>query len=83
MGIYNRGAACRNELPDLRWRDDFSDLPEACRQSVPILERTYGKLIAGAKVTIIPDCGHLPHIEQPDAFAATLKSFLDAMRIAA
>jgi hypothetical protein len=29
-----------------RWRDDFSDLPEACRQSVPILERTYGKLIA-------------------------------------
>jgi hypothetical protein len=29
-----------------RWRNDFSDLPEACRQSVPILERTYGKLIA-------------------------------------
>jgi hypothetical protein len=29
-----------------RWRDDFSDLPQACRQSVPILERTYGKLIA-------------------------------------
>jgi hypothetical protein len=29
-----------------RWRDDFSELPEACRQAVPILERTYGKLIA-------------------------------------
>ena len=29
-----------------RWREDFSDLPEACRRSVPILERTYGKLIA-------------------------------------
>jgi hypothetical protein len=29
-----------------RWREDFSDLPEACRQSVPILERTYGKLIS-------------------------------------
>ena len=29
-----------------RWREDFSELPEACRQSVPILERTYGKLIA-------------------------------------
>jgi anti-sigma-K factor RskA len=28
-----------------RWRDDFSELPEACRQAVPILERTYGKLI--------------------------------------
>ncbi len=29
-----------------RWRQDFPDLPDACRQSVPILERTYGKLIA-------------------------------------
>jgi hypothetical protein len=29
-----------------RWRDDFSGLAQACRQSVPILERTYGKLIA-------------------------------------
>jgi hypothetical protein len=28
-----------------RWREDFSDLPDACRQSVPILERTYGKLL--------------------------------------
>jgi hypothetical protein len=27
-----------------RWREDFSELPEACRQAVPILERTYGKL---------------------------------------
>jgi hypothetical protein len=29
-----------------RWRDDFSDLPDACRQALPILERCYGKLIA-------------------------------------
>src|SRR5436305_5545648 len=29
-----------------RWRDDFPDLPAACRQAMPILERTYGKLIA-------------------------------------
>jgi hypothetical protein len=29
-----------------RWREDFSDLPDLCRQSVPILERTYGKLIS-------------------------------------
>ncbi len=28
-----------------RWREDFSDLPTACRETVPILERTYGKLI--------------------------------------
>jgi hypothetical protein len=29
-----------------RWRQDFPDLPDTCRQSIPILERTYGKLIA-------------------------------------
>ena len=29
-----------------RWREDFSDLPGACRQAIPVLERTYGKLIA-------------------------------------
>jgi hypothetical protein len=28
-----------------RWRDDFPDLPQACRQALPLLERTYGKLI--------------------------------------
>lgn len=29
-----------------RWREDFPHLPENCRQAVPILERTYGALIA-------------------------------------
>lgn len=29
-----------------RWRQDFPDLADACRQSVPILERSYSKLIA-------------------------------------
>jgi hypothetical protein len=29
-----------------RCRDDFGELPEACRQAMPILERTYAKLIA-------------------------------------
>src|SRR5438270_10985454 len=28
-----------------RWRQDFPDLPEACRQAVPVLERSYGKLM--------------------------------------
>ena len=27
-------------------------------------------------VEVIPDCGHLPFLEQPDAFAAAVKSFL-------
>ena len=29
-----------------RWRNDFSNLSEGCRQAVPILERTYSKLIS-------------------------------------
>jgi pimeloyl-ACP methyl ester carboxylesterase len=26
---------------------------------------------------VLPDCGHSPHIEQPQAFNATLLAFLD------
>jgi pimeloyl-ACP methyl ester carboxylesterase len=40
-------------------------------------------LIPGAKVTVIPDCGHLPQIEQRQAFVATLEGFLEARRVAA
>jgi pimeloyl-ACP methyl ester carboxylesterase len=28
---------------------------------------------------LIPDCGHLPHVEQPDRFAAILNQFLDKL----
>lgn len=28
-----------------RWREDFPELAVACREAVPVLERTYGKLI--------------------------------------
>ena len=28
------------------------------------------------RLEVIPDCGHLPFLEQPDAFAAAVKSFL-------
>jgi hypothetical protein len=29
-----------------RWRNDFPDLPDNCKQAVAVLERTYGKLMA-------------------------------------
>jgi len=29
-----------------RWREEFPNLPESCREAVPILERSYGALIA-------------------------------------
>jgi pimeloyl-ACP methyl ester carboxylesterase len=26
---------------------------------------------------VIPDCGHFPHLERPDAFVRALEAFLD------
>jgi pimeloyl-ACP methyl ester carboxylesterase len=38
----------------------------------------FQEAIAGSKLVMIPNCGHVPQIEQPDAFVAALKSFIDA-----
>jgi len=43
----------------------------------------FQRLIPGAKAVIIADCGHLPHVEKGEAFAAELETFIGAMRIAA
>jgi pimeloyl-ACP methyl ester carboxylesterase len=41
------------------------------------------KLISGAQLVVVPDCGHLPHVEQPAACVAALESFFDRMSVAA
>ena len=41
------------------------------------------KLIPGSQVAIVSECGHVPHLEKPDAFVSTLASFIDGMRVAA
>lgn len=38
----------------------------------------YQKLIPGAKVVIVPECGHVPQIEKPDVFVAEIEAFLGA-----
>ena len=43
----------------------------------------YERLIPGSQLVIIPDCGHVPHIEQRQAFVAALENFLDGRRAAA
>jgi pimeloyl-ACP methyl ester carboxylesterase len=43
----------------------------------------YQRLIPGSQVVIIPDCGHVPYLEQRQSFVAALESFLDAKRVAA
>jgi pimeloyl-ACP methyl ester carboxylesterase len=49
----------------------------------PDYARAYQKLIPGSKVVIIPDCGHVPQIEQRAAFVAALEGFLEGKRAAA
>jgi pimeloyl-ACP methyl ester carboxylesterase len=43
--------------------------------SAEYLER-YAKLVPGARIATIAAAGHVPHLEQPKAFAATLDAFL-------
>jgi pimeloyl-ACP methyl ester carboxylesterase len=40
----------------------------------------YQQAIPGAKLAVIPKCGHVPQIEQPDTFIAAIESFVDAQR---
>ena len=41
------------------------------------------RLIPGSKALIIPECGHVPHVEKPAVFVSELTGFIDGMRIAA
>jgi pimeloyl-ACP methyl ester carboxylesterase len=49
----------------------------------PAYAHAWQRLIPGAQVVLIADCGHLPHVEQPQAFVAALEGFLAAERVAA
>ena len=53
------------------------------RLSPPDYAAAWQTLIPGATRIVIPDCGHLPHVEQQAAFVAALESFLHGRRAAA
>lgn len=44
--VASQDASARWRAFLARWREDFPDLGDTCRQAMPILERTYGKIIA-------------------------------------
>jgi triacylglycerol lipase len=47
-------------------------------QLVPIADgRDFAAKIPGARLVVIPACGHAPCIENPDAFLAAVRPFLD------
>jgi pimeloyl-ACP methyl ester carboxylesterase len=39
----------------------------------------FQQLIPGSTAVVLPECGHLPHVEKGDAFAAELEGFIDAL----
>jgi pimeloyl-ACP methyl ester carboxylesterase len=42
----------------------------------PDYGRAYCERIPGARFELIPNAGHVPHIEQPDAFVECVARFL-------
>lgn len=42
----------------------------------PEYAQAYCKLIAGSKAVVIPECGHLPHVEKPAEFVAEVEDFI-------
>jgi pimeloyl-ACP methyl ester carboxylesterase len=42
----------------------------------PAYASAFGERIAGATVAMLPDCAHLPHVEQPQAFAREVTEFI-------
>jgi pimeloyl-ACP methyl ester carboxylesterase len=39
--------------------------------------RVYQAEVSEAAFTVLPDCGHLPHVEQPEALASTVLQYLE------
>jgi pimeloyl-ACP methyl ester carboxylesterase len=53
------------------------------RLSPPAYAQAYQRLIPRAELVVIEDCGHMPHVEEPEGFVAALEGFLADKRIAA
>ena len=62
----------RIDVPTLvLWGDDDKIIP-------PAYADLFGKRIPGARVRILERCGHLPHVERPDAFVEAVTTFVGA-----
>jgi pimeloyl-ACP methyl ester carboxylesterase len=50
---------------------------EGCDYVLPAHQaRTAVGLLPHGRLALLPDCGHLPHVEHPDRFAAVLGDWL-------
>jgi pimeloyl-ACP methyl ester carboxylesterase len=43
----------------------------------------FQQLIPGSKAIVLPECGHLPHVEKGEAFVSELDAFIGEQRVAA
>ncbi len=67
----------RIDVPTLLiWGDTDRMFPKEHAQA-------FQQAIPGAKLAMIPQCGHVPQIEKPDEFVAALETFLGARKKAA
>lgn len=48
---------------------------------MPESPRLAQRLIPGATLAVIPDSGHYPFIEQPEAFTQALRSFVETVAV--
>jgi 4,5:9,10-diseco-3-hydroxy-5,9,17-trioxoandrosta-1(10),2-diene-4-oate hydrolase len=47
-------------------------------QIIPIMHAHHAmERLKNGRMVVVPGCGHMPHVEQPEEFASALKSFLD------
>ena len=67
VGARDRTAVMRNyaDPETQKTMGDFPKLAEAAAKDIP-----------HCKVVIVPECGHIPHLEQPDRFRTELLDFL-------
>jgi len=71
--------------PDLRKWLHRIDLPalalwgESDPAFPPAYAHEYARLIPGARAEVLSECGHLPHLERPEAAADAISSFIDSV----
>jgi pimeloyl-ACP methyl ester carboxylesterase len=81
LGLYTWEPFMHN--PKLRYRLHRIKLPTLLIWGAsdglvkPSYGEAYAKLIPGAKFVTVPEAGHSPHSEQPDAFVAQVLAFTD------
>jgi pimeloyl-ACP methyl ester carboxylesterase len=51
---------------------------EADAFAPPSTGRQLAAAMPGARLDVVSDCGHLPHVERPEVVAAAINEFLDA-----